>query len=338
MSDPVYLVNPIIKAPQRVEPVSFSALNVRERQDLEEWVLNHPEILGEPLLVITSEFDRFDRSNRRLDVLALDARGVLVVIELKLDVADSLADQQAIRYAAFCSTMTMAQAVELYSQHHGSSDEEAAAEVCAFLQTDELPELGNRPRIILAAGSMNDPELTSSVLWLRGFGLDITCVELTPYRLANSNEILVVPRVIIPLPEARDYIISVERKEVARVQESKEKGEYSQFWKMLAEEFNALGLPQKASDRTRDIYLQVRPTARLVHYEWIFRKRPKILSVALHFESSREQNLQWLAPVQAQAAAIQSGVDLALLVRRPKIRIAPPRFSAGYPGSCRTPR
>jgi hypothetical protein len=69
MSDPVYLVNSITKAPLRIEPVSFSALNVRERQDLEEWVLTHPELLGEPLLVITSEFARFDRSNRRLDVL-----------------------------------------------------------------------------------------------------------------------------------------------------------------------------------------------------------------------------------------------------------------------------
>ena len=34
--------------------------------------------------MITSEFDRFDKSDRRLDILALDRAGRLVVVELKL--------------------------------------------------------------------------------------------------------------------------------------------------------------------------------------------------------------------------------------------------------------
>jgi hypothetical protein len=74
-----------------------------------------------------------------------------------------------------------------------------------------LQELGDRPRIILAAGSIDDQELTSTVLWLRGFDIDISCVELTPYRLSGS--IILVPRTIIPIPEARDYQIRVQRKE-----------------------------------------------------------------------------------------------------------------------------
>src|SRR5262245_53692841 len=112
MQDPIYIVAPATKVLTPVQQVSLSDLGIRERKDLEAWVLSHPELLGEPLLIISSEFDRFDKSSRRLDVLVLDQDGTLVVIELKLDLSNTVADQQAIRYAAFCSTMTMDQLVQ----------------------------------------------------------------------------------------------------------------------------------------------------------------------------------------------------------------------------------
>src|ERR1035437_8461379 len=89
-------------------PMSCSDLGVKERQDLENWIIQEPRILGlgAELLLITTEYDRFDKSDKRLNLLALDRSGNLVVIELKLDAAKTLADLQAVRYAAFCSTMT----------------------------------------------------------------------------------------------------------------------------------------------------------------------------------------------------------------------------------------
>lgn len=44
-------------------------------------------MLGEDLLVVSIEFDRFSNSSDRLDVLAMDRSGNLVVIELKRDSA-----------------------------------------------------------------------------------------------------------------------------------------------------------------------------------------------------------------------------------------------------------
>jgi hypothetical protein len=223
MADIIFLIDHDTQEPIKVEPVSFAEIGIKERDDLEEWIIDHPDLLGEDLLIITSEFDRFDKTHRRLDILALDSnlssdsKGVLVVIELKLDANRSLVDQQAIRYAAFCSTMKMEDVVTLLAKRLKVTSEDASAKICEFLGEDELPNLGNHPRIILAAGSLDDSELTSSVLWLRTFGVDISCVELTPYRLPKSSQILLVPRTIIPLPEAIDYIISVEQKEAAEV-------------------------------------------------------------------------------------------------------------------------
>lgn len=83
---------------------------MREREHLQEWVLEHPEMLGGSLLVITSECDRWSsargRERDRLDVLALDPDGHLVVVELKRDEAPDTVELQAIKYAAYCSRFT----------------------------------------------------------------------------------------------------------------------------------------------------------------------------------------------------------------------------------------
>ena len=204
---------------EKIQSLSFSELGIEERTDLEKWIVMHPDLLEEDLLIITTEFDKFDKSSKRLDILAIDSDGVLVIIELKLDISRTLADLQAIRYAAFCSTMTMTDVIELLARTEEITNEEAEAKICEFLKAEELPELGDRPRIILAAGSIDDQELTSAVLWLRSFGIDISCVELTPYKVLES--IVLVPRTIIPIPEARDYQIRAQRKEEELAERSK---------------------------------------------------------------------------------------------------------------------
>jgi RecB family endonuclease NucS len=137
--DSIYLVDPASKKLTATKPVSLSAIGIKERADLEQWVIENPQVLGEEWVIISSEFDAFDKSSRRLDVHALDKDGVLVVVELKLDLARSYADQQAIRYAAFCSTMTMDDLVKREAAYFGMSEEEATTTLLTFLGVEELP-------------------------------------------------------------------------------------------------------------------------------------------------------------------------------------------------------
>ncbi len=63
---------------------------LRERAHLQEWVIVHPEVLGEDLLVVTVEYDSWRGvdgvgAKDRLDVLAIEPSGRLVVAELKRD-------------------------------------------------------------------------------------------------------------------------------------------------------------------------------------------------------------------------------------------------------------
>lgn len=310
MSEPIYVVQRSSGSVQKLERQSFSDLRIAERADLEAWVARLPDILGEPLLTISTEYSGFTQSARRIDLLALDAKGHLVVVELKLDAERTHADLQAIRYAAMCSTMTVEQALDAYADHHGVDRAQAEQGFLAFLQSEALPESLGEPRIILAAGSMDDQELTTSVLWLRRKGLDITCVELTPYA-RGTDEITIVPKVVIPLPEARDYLVAIENRDRTADLQRRQSENLAALWRAIAIHFKDLVIPGvEASPSTGfgSRWWSIRLGIKDVHYEFNYHKSGPIMQVALHFEAPDiAVNRRRLAAAVPHPAAVQQG-------------------------------
>lgn len=92
----------------------FGALGFNERAHLQEWIAKCPECLGEELLIIAKEFDGFDETRERLDLLALDKQGGLVVIENKLDDSGRDVVWQALKYASYCSSLSKSQIVAIH--------------------------------------------------------------------------------------------------------------------------------------------------------------------------------------------------------------------------------
>lgn len=203
--------------------LNFSDLNWRERSDLQRLVRANPAVLGEDLLIIAEEFGDWRDAKRRIDLLALDRNGQLLVIELKRTDDGGHMDLQALRYAAMVSAMTFDQVVETYSANRlGSKDAtsdglDARSVVAEFIgasETESSIEISSRTRIILASKNFN-VEITTTVLWLNSFyGTDIKCIRITPYKL-EGKEYLDVQQVI-PLPEAQDYQVKIREKEAAR--------------------------------------------------------------------------------------------------------------------------
>ena len=210
----------------KITESSFTDLNIWERQHIEEWIRTNPEMLGEDLLVLSTEFDRFTNSKDRLDVLALDRSGNLVVIELKRDSAAGYADLQAIRYAAMVSSMTVEVLIPHYISYRERYDEEtlsereAEEELLNFIRSESFSELSNKPRIILCSAGFSQ-EMTTTVLWLRDSDIDIRCVKITPYQV--DEQLIIVPKVVIPLEEAEQYLIEIKRKEEEREQSGHKK-------------------------------------------------------------------------------------------------------------------
>lgn len=59
----------------QLEERRFGDLNLNEREHLPEWLVHMPGAPGEDLLVIQKEFDGFEDTRERLDLLALDKEG-----------------------------------------------------------------------------------------------------------------------------------------------------------------------------------------------------------------------------------------------------------------------
>jgi len=213
----LFSIDPETKTATSVAAATFSGLSLRERYDIQEWVLKTPSLLGEDLLVVSTEFAGFDRTAERLDVLAVDRNGKLVVIELKRTAIGTAAELQAIRYAAFCSTFSLEDVSELlgrYLQMRGEEQitpGEARARIVDFVGNPSFQALDDKPRIILAAQEF-PPEITATVMWLRSFQVDVSCIRLTPYSL--GDRLVLDSSVLIPLAEAQAFLIRRARKDV----------------------------------------------------------------------------------------------------------------------------
>src|SRR4051794_752580 len=103
----------------------LSQQGYKERADLQQWIISNPEIIEPGLLILTDEYDRWadahGRSVRdRLDILALDPAGRLVVLELKRDDAPPTVDL-AYWYRRSSASMTVRSA--LWTSAAGSRSE-----------------------------------------------------------------------------------------------------------------------------------------------------------------------------------------------------------------------
>ena len=99
-----------------------------------------------------------------------------------------------------------------------------------FITNAEFSDFDDQPRIILVANDYRQ-ETLAAVLWLRNNDIDITCVKLEPYKL--EDKIATRSQIIIPLPEAKDYMIQVEEKKRKSAKFTLRQQEYKKFWDEL---------------------------------------------------------------------------------------------------------
>jgi len=274
------------------EETDFRFHEIMERQHLEKWIVKFPEILGEELLIITTEYDKFDKTKERLDLLVLDKTGELVVVELKREASGKRVELQAVKYAAYCSTLTLDDVVSFrreFVRKKGivQTDEETKKELFDFIDNDDFEELDDKPRIMLVARDFR-PEVTASVLWLRKFGLDISCIKLTPYKI-DENRIGLVSSTIIPLPEAEEYIIKTERKKSIEKPLTRTQEEYVKFYRELINNIKGK-IPISLPAPKPMGYYQIPTGISAVHFEWGFHGRPRSsFGVELHFEKGNKE-------------------------------------------------
>lgn len=239
----MYKINKEKNSITKLEERLFSDLGFRERENLQEWIAKNPESLGEDLLIIQKEFDGFNDTHERLDLLALDKEGNLVVIENKLDDTGRDVVWQALKYTSYCSTLTTSQIIKLYQDFldKSSEQEDARSSILEFIETEEDELILNRndQRIIFIANNYRK-EVTSTAMWLLKHDIQLQCFRATPYSM--SEELFLQIEQIIPLPETKEFMIDAKEKEKEVEGKSKIVAESEanllEFWRLVKEDMS----------------------------------------------------------------------------------------------------
>jgi hypothetical protein len=225
-----------------IERTSFDKQGILEREHLQSMLRDQIEIISPDTLIVSEEFGEWEGSKRRIDLLGIDKAANLVVIELKRTEDGGHMELQALRYSAMISTMTFGKLVQIYDKYLKSRELELDAEksILDFLDWEEPDEdsFAQEVKIVLASAEFSK-ELTTTVLWLNDYGLDIQCVRMHPY--VDGGRVLLDIQTVIPVPETADYQVKIrEKKQQERVARSQSRDLTKYHLEAAGKTYNAL--------------------------------------------------------------------------------------------------
>lgn len=244
----MYRINKASNNITKLEEREFKELGFKERENLQEWIAKNPDVLGEELLIIQKEYAGFNDTKERLDLLALDKEGGLVIIENKLDDTGRDVVWQALKYTSYCSTLTTEQIIKIFQEYLDKSAEKDSAKelILEFLDREDDDDLllnSNDQRIVFVANHYRK-EVTSTALWLLDHDIALQCFRATPYTFGDEQFLQIEQ--IIPLPETTEYMIDAKVKEKEKKVKSKKVSESRniliEFWGVLKERLNEKNL------------------------------------------------------------------------------------------------
>jgi hypothetical protein len=271
----MYVINQENNSISEIKPTTFKQHGLRERDHLQEWIAKNPSCLNEELLIIQKEFSGFNDTNERLDLLALDKQGNLVIIENKLDDSGRDVTWQGLKYASYCSSLSSKDIVDIYNAYLGNGSATEMLEEF-FESEDYEKELnsGNSQRIMMVAGSFRK-EVTSTVLWLMNYGLRIQCFKATPYQM--DRKLLINFEQVIPMREAEDFIISMAQKNRDNIQHQEETKERHNlriaFWQRMIERINPVSSLYQNINPSKDHWLGAATGMSGVRYTAVISKK-----------------------------------------------------------------
>ncbi len=307
----------------KLKEVSFSELGFTERHHLQEWLANQPDALGEELLIIQKEFDGFDDTRERLDLLAIDKTGGLVIIENKLDDSGKDVVWQALKYASYCSTLSKSQISEIFQKYLDKSGpgRDARTLICDFLGEEDFAEVvlnpGNDQRLIMVAARFRK-EVTSTVLWLLKHRVQVKCFRATPFK--DGTDLFLTLEQVIPLPEAEELMIGISEKEDE--EQSSERGQAArhqvrtEFWHEALEALRTANVDLYANvSPSREHWLNAGSGLSGIGYTMVFNRDEARVDFGLGTRS-RDTNKALFDYLYARREHLEAAFGESLLWRR----------------------
>ena len=211
------------------KPIGLAAAGLRERDHLQEWVIEHPEVLGSAVKIVAFEFGSWTghtgaKEHDRLDILALDGDGHLIVVELKRDKAPDTVEMQALKYAALVSRFTRDDLDQVHARYLSKSRnddvsvEDAASELDAWAEISE--ESLRLPNIVLMATDFPQTVTATVVFLHQQLGLNIKLLVFQAYQTAN--DVLVTVSQHYPPAGIEEFVLTPEVDKAQRAKTGKQ--------------------------------------------------------------------------------------------------------------------
>ncbi|MGI8314650.1 hypothetical protein [Halobacillus mangrovi] len=235
----MYKLNSESNRLEKVLETTFFENDLKEREHIQEWIRKNPEVLGEELLLIGCEYDKFEISER-IDLLGIDKEGNVSIIELKRDTTGGYVDFQALKYASYCARLSPSDLVDIYSDYItsfglGVDAKESLVEFLELEDEEELHTILNTNQRIIIVGKEIDKRILSVCTWLYENGIDVKCITLKPYKLGEGH-ILVDTNQIIPPFKLEDYYIN--KKEVKKERQRMAEKDVREFLQAVSDFIN----------------------------------------------------------------------------------------------------
>lgn len=164
--------------------------------ELEEWIAQGSDILGEKLLIIDRQLDI--PKVGRLDLLGMDANGKLVIIELKRAMAPREAVAQALDYASWLNSTSEEEVLAYANKYLQERHFDDLSDAFENTFHTKLPEwvCQNHSILLVAAGLDASAERIVNYLAQR-HSVDINAVFFNYCELSDNKQIL-VRSVLVP--------------------------------------------------------------------------------------------------------------------------------------------
>lgn len=171
----------------RIVSVEESSLAAEHLEaELECWIAERPEILGEDLLIVSKQ-KSIDQVGR-LDLLAIDRLGQIVIVELKRDLTPREAVAQSLDYASWLNNATENEVLQIAEDYLKKPVAEAFAEHFG----SKIPTITPQNHRIVLVGSKLDASSERIINYLaQRHGVNINAVFFRYSKLSNGSEVLV---------------------------------------------------------------------------------------------------------------------------------------------------
>jgi hypothetical protein len=169
-----------------IEVVQASALASEHLEsELEKWIVECPDILGEDLLIIARQRDV--PGVGRLDLLAIEGTGELIVVELKRDMERREAVAQALDYASWLDKVSETELFEIAQEYLKRPLDEAFADRFGV----DIPAISPRNHRILLVGARFDAAAERIINYLaQRHSVNINALFFRYAKLSTGQEIL----------------------------------------------------------------------------------------------------------------------------------------------------